>query len=58
MHKLGNRIKLTTRARDSEECVVEIDWNELIEKPYLDEAPVTIRVRPAEVFTNAAPERG
>ena len=52
VHKLGNRIKLTTRARDSEECVVEIDWNELIEKPYLDEAPVTIRVRPAEVFTN------
>ena len=52
VHKLGNRITLTTRARDSEECVVEIDWNELIEQPYLDEAPVTIRARRAEVFTN------
>ncbi len=51
VHKLGNRISLTTRARDSDECVVEIDWNELIDKPYLDEAPVRIRVRPAEVFT-------
>ncbi|MXY51064.1 MAG: ATP-binding protein [Gammaproteobacteria bacterium] len=50
VHKLGNRIRLTTRAQDSEECVVEIDWNELIERPFLDEAPVTIRVREPEVF--------
>ena len=51
VHKLGNRIRLITRAHDSEECVVDIDWNELIIKPYLDEAPVKIRVRPPEVFT-------
>ena len=51
VHKLGNRISLTTRARDSDECVVEIDWTELIDKPFLDEAPVRIRVRPAKVFT-------
>ena len=50
VHKLGNRIRLTTRAQDSDECVVDIDWNELIAKPYLDEAPVKIIVRPAEVF--------
>ena len=52
VHKLGNRIRLTTRARGSDECVVEIDWNELTGKVFLDEAPVTISVRPAEVFTN------
>ena len=45
VHKLGNRITLVTRARDSGECVVKIDWNELIAQPYLDEAPVTIRMR-------------
>ena len=50
-HKLGNLIRLTTRARESPECVVEIDWNELTAKPFLDEAPVTIRVRSPEVFT-------
>lgn len=50
-HKLGNRITLTTRARDSDECVVDIDWNVLIEKPFLDEAPVTILVREPQVFT-------
>ena len=45
VHKLGNRITLVTRARDSDECVVEIDWNRLIEQTYLDEAPVTIKRR-------------
>ena len=50
VHKLGNLITLVTRARDSDECVVEIDWNQLIARPYLDEAPVTIRVRAPRVF--------
>ena len=50
-HKLGNHIRLTTRARESDECVVDIDWNELIAKPFLDEAPVLISVRSPEVFT-------
>lgn len=51
VHKLGNRIKLITRAHDSDECVVEIDWKELIAQPFLNDAPVTIRLRPPEVFT-------
>ena len=50
-HKLGNRITLTTRAHDSDECVVDIDWSVLIDQPFLDEAPVTILVRAPEVFT-------
>ena len=50
VHKLGNRIEVVTRAAGSRECVVEIDWNELIERPFLDEAPVTVRERPAELF--------
>ena len=45
VHKLGNRIRLTTRRRGCDECVVDIDWAELIEKPYLDEAPVTVQTR-------------
>ena len=51
VHKLGDRIRLTTRRRGFDECVVDIDWAELIEKPYLDEAPVTVQTRRAEVFT-------
>ena len=51
VHKLGNRVSMVTRAQHSDECVVEIDWNELIAKPFLDEAPVRITVRPPEVFT-------
>ena len=53
VHKLGNRITLTTRALDCDECVVDVDWNELIAKPFLDEAPVTILVRQPAVFTGA-----
>lgn len=51
VHKLGHRITLVTRARNSEECVVEIDWDELIAQPYLDEAPVTIEIRRPEEFS-------
>ena len=53
-HKLGNHITLTTRARQSDECVIEIDWNELIAQPYLDEAPVTIQVRRPETFSGGS----
>ncbi len=51
VHKLGNLIKLVTRASDSDECSVEIDWRELIEQPYLDSFPVTIHVGVPETFT-------
>ena len=51
VHKLGNRITLTTCARDSDECVVDIDWNALTDQPFLDEAPVTILLRDPQVFT-------
>ena len=50
-HKLGNRIKLITRSVNSDECVMDINWEELISKPYLDEAPVTITIRDPELFT-------
>jgi len=52
VHKLGNRIRLVTRAEGSDECVVNIDWSTLIEKPYLDQAPVTIKVRRPKTFAN------
>ena len=51
VHKLGNRITMVTRFRKDDECLVEIDWNELIKKPFLDQAPVKIIVRRPEVFT-------
>ncbi len=53
-HKLGDRIELITRARDSAECVVTIDWRRLAKHRFLDEAPVTIRSRSPQVFGNDA----
>ena len=53
-HKLGNRISLVTRAKDGNECVVDIDWNELASHEYLEDAPVTISTRQPEVFAGKA----
>lgn len=50
VHKLGERIELVTRAKDSPECVVLIDWDALIDKPFLEDAEVTVRTREPEVF--------
>ena len=50
VHKLGERIELITRAKDSAECVVTINWDELISKPFLSEADVLVNTRQPEVF--------
>lgn len=50
VHKLGDTIRLITRAQGEYECVVEIDWRSLIAVQYLDNAPVTIRTREPAVF--------
>ena len=54
VHKLGNHITLVTRSEQSDECVVEIDWDQLVQYPYLDEAPVTIKVRQPQLFTESS----
>lgn len=53
VHKLGNSIELVTRAADSEECVVTIDWQHLVSHDFLDEALVTIATRAPRVFLGA-----
>lgn len=50
VHKLGDLITLVTRSQGCDECVVDINWKTLIDRPYLDEAPVSITVRSPEVF--------
>ena len=49
-HKLGNRIELVTRAAEKPECVVSIDWAELIRKPNLADAVVQVITRDPVVF--------
>ena len=52
-HKLGNRIELVTRARAQPECVVSIDWAELIRQPNLSDALVQVITREPVVFSGA-----
>ena len=49
-HKLGDQIELTTRARDSAECIVRIDWDALIKEPFLADAEVSIETREPILF--------
>jgi signal transduction histidine kinase len=51
VHKLGNKIQVVTRAANSQECVIEIDWRELLQKVFLSEAEVKVTERDPEVFT-------
>ena len=53
-HKLGNRIQLVTRATGQPECVVSIDWAELIRQPSLTDAVVQVITRDPAVFTGPA----
>lgn len=49
-HKLGNRIKVVTRARKRQECVVSIDWARLIRRKNLSDAMVRVIKREPIVF--------
>lgn len=51
VHKLGNQIQMVTRAENSQEVVVDIDWNKMIAHEFLSDAEVDIEVRDPEVFT-------
>lgn len=57
VHKLGEQIELVTRAKDSAECVVTIDWTALIRKPFLSDAEVSVRTREPEVFKDSTGTR-
>lgn len=54
VHKLGDHIELITRAKDSLECIVTIDWESLIAKPFLSDANVMVKTRRPETFTGDA----
>ena len=53
-HKLGDRIELVTRASDQLECVVSIDWTQLIRQQNLSDARVRVLVREPKVFLGTA----
>lgn len=50
VHKLGKKIEMITRRKGNKEVVVRIDWEKFEKYKYLNEAPVEIFERQAEVF--------
>ncbi|MFV5383248.1 MULTISPECIES: ATP-binding protein [Pseudomonadota] len=51
VHKLGNEIQLITRSENSDECVLHINWQDLIDKPFLEDTRVEVITRTPIVFT-------
>jgi len=45
VHKLGGTIELTTKAKESNEVYVKIDWTDFDKYKYLDEVPIKILTR-------------
>ncbi|NML76933.1 ATP-binding protein [Rhizobium sp. S-51] len=52
VHKLGDTIRLVTRAEGQPECVAEFDWDRLLQETYLTDAEITVRERAPEVFSS------
>ncbi|HYW16815.1 MAG TPA: ATP-binding protein [Allosphingosinicella sp.] len=52
VHKLGNKVKLITRAPRHRECVVALDWSGLMENKFLDEAVVAVTEQDPTHFTS------
>ena len=50
VHKLGDRIEVVTRAANAKECIVSIDWTELLGRTDLSDAKVRAETRDPEVF--------
>lgn len=54
VHKLGDYIKINTKAINDKEYEVEINWQHILSKKYLDQMPVQIKEVPEEkrIFSN------
>ena len=54
VHKLGNQIKLVTRAEGMKEVVVRIDWEKMMTHDFLEDAEISIKEREPKVFSGTA----
>jgi DNA topoisomerase VI subunit B len=54
VHRLGTKISMITKAKDTPEVVVNIDWEEFSKSEYLDQAKIEIIEREAKTFKGAA----
>lgn len=50
-HKLGLKVRLTTRRKGQPEVCAEIDWERFEQKTYLSDIPVKVTEQKPEVFT-------
>ncbi len=49
-HKLGNKIELITKSKNSKEIHLKIDWKKIEDSSFIEDLPVEIQEREPEVF--------
>ena len=57
VHRLGKEIEVVTRKDDEMECVLRIDWRNIQNSKYIEDMPIEVFERKAEVFTSGTGTR-
>jgi len=52
VHRLGRKIRIVTRKRNSQECVLTIDWNRIKDCKYIEDLPISIVERDPLIYKN------
>lgn len=52
VHRLGRKIELISRMKDSKECVLNIDWDKIDDSQYIEDVPITLEEREPIEFKN------
>lgn len=50
VHRLGRKIKLITRMECGNECVLEIDWDQIDNSKYIEDFPIFLQERDPKTF--------
>ena len=52
VHRLGRKIKVTSRMKGKKECVLKIDWDQIKNSKYIEELPIELEEREPVYFKN------
>lgn len=53
VHRLGKIIKVITKKENSDECVLEINWNDIEKSKYIEDLPIKITTRKPVTFKSS-----
>lgn len=54
IHRLGREIKIISRMENQDECVLNIDWDQIESAKYIEDFPVSIETRKPKTFVTGS----